>query len=416
MSLLGADADWRQFSIFEPVVSRKMSEESTKSPILISEIHLQNLLSFGPDAKPIPLGPLNVLIGPNGSGKSNLIEAIGLIRETTRDLRSAISNGGGIEEWIWKGKPLETASISLILPNKSDGYEIHFSIGVRSERQNFQVAFEKVVADDPDLPFDLFIYDFRGNTTGEVHSSRLSYSEEVPIEPDQSVLSQIKDPKHYPELWFAGDRFSRICFFRIWQFGRQSALRFPQKTDLRNDLLNEDFSNLGMVLNRLLNTKKSKNAFISALTDLYGGLTDIHLSLFGGTIQIILEEGDFSIPATRLSDGTLRYLCLLCILLDPTPPPLICIEEPELGMHPDIIVKIADLMVEASTRTQLIVTTHSDIILDALSNRPESILVCEKHDGKTEITRLDAESVKPFLEHRSLGDMWNSNIIGGRRW
>jgi len=66
---------------------------------------------------------------------------------------------------------------------------------------------------------------------------------------------------------------------------------------------------------------------------------------------VIFTEGDFSIPATRLSDGTLRYLCLLAILCDPEPPPLICIEEPELGLHPDILPKLADLLVSASERT-----------------------------------------------------------------
>ena len=87
-----------------------MAEEEPQSPILISEIHLQNLLSFGPDAKPIPLGPLNVLIGANGSGKSNFIEAIGLLRATpTTSLRDLIAKSGGVDEWIWKGNiPIES--------------------------------------------------------------------------------------------------------------------------------------------------------------------------------------------------------------------------------------------------------------------------------------------------------------------
>ena len=88
-------------------------------------------------------------------------------------------------------------------------------------------------------------------------------------------------------------------------------------------------------------------------------------------------------PATRLSDGTLRWLALLVILLNPTPAPVTCIDEPELGLHPDAIHTLADLLVEASTRTQLVVTTHSDALLDAFTDTPEVVCVCEKVEGST---------------------------------
>ena len=117
-----------------------------------------------------------------------------------------------------------------------------------------------------------------------------------------------------------------------------------------------------------------------------------------------------------LSDGTLRYLCLLAILCDPTPPPLICIEEPELGLHPDILPKIADLLVEASSRTQLIVTTHSDILVDAMTERPEVVLVCEKHEGQTQIKRLSTDDLSIWLAKYRLGELWTRGELGGTRW
>ena len=80
----------------------------------------------------------------------------------------------------------------------------------------------------------------------------------------------------------------------------------------------------------------------------------------------------------QMSDGMLRYICLLAVLINPAPPPLICIEEPEIGLHPDVIHIVASLLAEASTRTQLIVTTHSDILVSALSDMPEAIVVCER--------------------------------------
>lgn len=132
---------------------------------------------------------------------------------------------------------------------------------------------------------------------------------------------------------------------------------------------------------------------------------------------VFLEEsGNRSIPAALLSDGTLRYLCLLAILLEPKPPPLICIEEPELGLHPDLLPTLCDLMVDASRRSQLIVTTHSDVLVDALTDQPESVVVCEKHDGQTEMRRLDKADLTKWLEDYRLGALWTSGELGGNRW
>ena len=121
-------------------------------------------------------------------------------------------------------------------------------------------------------------------------------------------------------------------------------------------------------------------------------------------------------PATRLSDGTLRYLCLLTILCHPNPPPLICLEEPELGLHPDILPDLVGLMRKASERCQLIVTTHSDVIVDALTDTPESVVVCEKHDGSTTMKRLDAGDLAHWLKDYRLGELWSSGELGGNRW
>jgi predicted ATPase len=185
---------------------------------------------------------------------------------------------------------------------------------------------------------------------------------------------------------------------------------------MRNDRLEEDFSNLGLVLNRLRRIPKAKTAILAVLGDLYDGLDDFDVSVEGGTVQVFFTEGDFTIPATRLSDGTLRYLCLLAILCDPEPPPLICIEEPELGLHPDILPKVADLLIDASGRTQLIVTTHSDILVDALTERPDAILVCERHDGQTVTRHLDEQGLAVWLEKYRLGELWTRGELGGTRW
>jgi predicted ATPase len=217
-------------------------------------------------------------------------------------------------------------------------------------------------------------------------------------------------------LSYVTDAYRSFRLYRVWSFGRTSPLCSPQPADLPTDHVEEDFSNLGLVLNHIEGMSQARNVLLEHLKSLYPELTDFYVQVKGGTVLAFLKEGNFTIPASRLSDGTLRYLCLLAILCDPEPPPLICIEEPELGLHPDLLPKLADLMVEASERTQLIVTTHSDILVDAMTDRPEVVMVVEKHKGQTTTRRLDANELKIWLEKYRLGELWTRGQIGGTRW
>ena len=236
------------------------------------------------------------------------------------------------------------------------------------------------------------------------------------IKRDQSILSQLKDPFQYPELTFLEITLTGIHFYREWSFGRNTPPRLPQKADLPNHFLAEDGTNLGMVMNRFSGDPKAKNQFLSALRKLYQGVEDFHVHIEAGSVQVFLQEGNVTMPATRLSDGTLRYLCLLAILCHPTPPSVVCLKEPELGLHPDILPGLADLLREASERYQLIVTTHSDTLIDALTDTPESIVVCEKENGQTEMKRLDKDKLSHWLEKYRLGELWTSGELGGNRW
>ncbi|MDE0441566.1 MAG: AAA family ATPase, partial [Gammaproteobacteria bacterium] len=218
------------------------------------------------------------------------------------------------------------------------------------------------------------------------------------------------------ELAYMSDELPRVALFRDCAFGRDSPARQPQKTDLPNSFLLEDASNLGLVLNQYMREYDARQQLVRALRTFYEGLEDYHVDIQYGTVQTFVREGKLSIPATRLSDGTLRYLRLLTVLCHPNPPPLICLEEPELGMHPDILPTIVELLRSASERCQLIVTTHSDVIVDGLTDSPESVVVCEKHDGATRLKRLDADELSHWLQNYRLGDLWSSGELGGNRW
>ena len=238
------------------------------------------------------------------------------------------------------------------------------------------------------------------------------------LSPEQSVLSQRKDPDQYPEITYLGNQFANLRLYREWNLGRYTAPRMPQKADLPDDFLLEDASNLGLVLNDLQNRSGTRRVLLEKFRQCYEGIEDITTKVQGGTVQIFVHEKGLNqpIPATRLSDGTLRYLCLLTLLCHPTPPPLLCIEEPELGLHPDILTTVAELLVEASQRTQLIVTTHSDVLVSALTDTPESVVVFEHDDTGTHPRRLEAARLKQWLEKYSLGELWRMGELGGTRW
>jgi len=171
------------------------------------------------------------------------------------------------------------------------------------------------------------------------------------------------------------------------------------------------------MLNKLRADPEAKTELLRHLKMFHAGAEDILTPIQGGLVDLrIEEEGGITIPASRLSDGTLRWLSLLTILLHPDPPPLVCIEEPELGLHPDMIQPLAKLILAASERMQLIVTTHSADLIDEMSGVPSAVIVCEKLSGSSVLKRLDPVQLSEWLERYRLGQLWRTGEIGGNRW
>lgn len=386
---------------------------------MLKSITLTNFLSYGPMTDPVELRALNVIIGPNGSGKSNLIESIELLRATPKDLLTPVRDGGGVRDWLWKGAIMPpVAKIEAVVENPKGPVPLRYVLSFTEVGQRFEIVDERVENESPDRGYTkpYLYYRFEsghGILNIKGRQRRLQHED---IDPVASILSQRKDPDQYPELTHLGNIFARMRLYREWSFGRYTIPRLPQKADLPNEHLEPDASNLGLVLNRLRRDPAVKKRLLEALRALYEGIDDFDVQIEGGTVQVFFHEGRYTVPATRLSDGTLRYLCLLAVLCHPSPGPLICIEEPELGLHPDVLPTLADLLREASERTQLIVTTHSDVLVDALTDTPEAVLVADRDENGTTLTRLDAEKLKPWLEKYRLGQLWTRGKIGGTRW
>ena len=400
----------------------------------IRSIRLANLLSFGPDGMQIELGPLNVLIGPNASGKSNLIETISLLKSLPIDLQEPLRRGGGASEWMWKG---EGAQGGASLDVAVGGTVGNYLLGVGPIRHYLRFAptgyapmvmlLEEFIEDGELLGqqpggSEFYSYNLGGKPSfgGQQLSLPIAPSEQnteaEKIDPGQSILAQRRDPGGYPQITLLAWSYMLIKMYRKWNLSRSSVPRLPQRSDEPGDFLLEDARNLGMVLNHLENqTGNPLNRIEQFMRECHPGVQRISTKVDSGTVQVFIHEKGFAspVPAIRISDGMLRYLCLLTVLLHPNPPPLICIEEPEIGLHPDVIHIVGQVLKDAATRTQLIVTTHSDLLVSELSDTPESVIICERDAGGTHMHRLDPDKLKDWLTEYSLGHIWLSGELGG---
>lgn len=390
----------------------------------LTSLRLNGLLSFAPGSGAIPLTPLNVLIGPNGSGKSNLIEAIELLHAAPTAFANAIRDGGGAQEWLWKGEGGNgAASIEVLLGKSSVAPEMRYRLAFTASAQRTEMTDEvlenahKVHPAEKDV---FFYYRYQSGRPAinvrEVGKNGWTerYLERQSLVPDESVLSQRKDPDLYPELTWVGQQFGRIQTFREWTFGRYTALRKTQRADMPTTELLADASNLALVINELEHSSASAefNRLMKRFLPRYQRFS---VKVYGGSVQFFLHEDGLGkpVPATRLSDGTIRFMALLAVLLSPNPPPLACIEEPELGLHPDALSLIAELLVTASERMQLVVTTHSDILVSALTEHAESVLVCERIAGASQLRRVESARIQDWLDRYRLGDLWRIGELGG---
>ena len=407
--------------------------------MFIKSLHLKNILSFR-DTK-LELQPLNVLIGPNGSGKSNLIDVIGLLQAVPNNIVGFLRNNGPTEEWTWKGPGREEslfqiAAVGARFANPIDRFNYELQILVGDNRVHSLTERLDLMAAERETAYDRYFFQ-SSNESARLWPTRpdrnhAGYSAEtvqVEIPRGKSVLSEIRNLAEYPELTETARLLSTIKTYRSWHVGRNSPVRHPQRTDGDPNFLEEDFSNLALVVNDLL-SRRLEPSLNDYLKRFYESYESLHPRIYGNTIELIVNEAGMSgaLPASRLSDGAIRFIALLAILCHPEPPPLICIEEPEIAMHPDSLGLIAELLRKASERTQIIVTTHSPELVGLLPPEPEEefVVVCER--DAEEGTRFHRPSYAKLRDWQDgyqqtgkelviygLSEMWMSGAIGGVR-
>lgn len=344
----------------------------------------------------LELGPINVLIGSNGSGKSNFIEVFSFLHAI---------RAGHLQEYV-----LRTGGADRILHFGSRSTEqMRFHMSFDQERNQYEI---KLAATDTDTLYSFEEYAYFWNKPQ--HSAPL-----------RQVLSGRGDEAGISGSHGAGiPRYvsQYLDSWRLYHFHDTSSASPMRKTANVNDnrFLRTDASNLAAFLYYLRAKHGTEYSLIRRTVQLVAPFFEDFLvqPLALNENKIRLEwrhkgtEAYFD--ASSFSDGTLRFIALATLLLQPETlrPSVILLDEPELGLHPYAITLMASLVKQASINSQVILATQSSLLLDHF--QPQEVIVADRVGGKTQFSRLDAEDLEAWLVDYSLGQLWEKNEIGGR--
>ena len=361
---------------------------------MIKSIHLKNFFSFK-DQK-IEFNPTNFLIGINGAGKSNLIKAFRLLKATLTEgeLEELIINKwGGFDAIYYKGREQEenaTCSIEFefdptILGEYGYSFQepVYYKITLEkvASTQNYSVL-EKFCTKQNGRNGYLYFnarngqgWAKEGERTDDQHSVRYTLDSA-----SDSMLSQLKDSDRYPQITTLRKAISDIAIYNYFNTTESSPIRKPAAPTSATKLI-ADGKNLPQLLNWInINYKKDYKAIKNSLHAINPNITDINFHPLNTNIELMLEEEklDSSVHVAHVSDGTLRFLCLMAIIHNPKRGRFVCIDEPEVGLHPDMICEIMEAMEEASETTQFLISTHSELVLNQTTI--DNVIVCEKDE------------------------------------
>ena len=406
----------KRFLNVEEFLKANSPEKIGETELLLKELSITGLLSFG-EKTVFEFGRLNILIGPNGSAKSNLLNCIRILQLAPLDIQQAFQDSG-FEDWLFRGADPRPASLEAkVNAPEPIHHRLRFIL-----QPSARVGLEELIS--PEQSDDFVAPFFIGSLHGKATLSHVGKSKRVnrnlnieEYNPLASILSQIRDAGRYPEITHLAALYSEFRIYSEWTFGRTSKLREATPTSRTTATLSESMDDLALALNGLEKTA-AHEAIRVLLRELKETYVDYITRILFGRVGLELLESPFEspLPAQRLSDGTLRFLALAAILFQPAPPPLICIEEPELGMHPDMIRMVAKMIIDASSRTQLIVTTHSEQLLSSLQNDFDVLFAFDAGVNGSIVRRFSQLDYSGWREEHTLGQLWSSGELGGNRW
>ena len=373
-------------------------------------------------------GNLNVLIGPNGSGKSNLLRVLEMISISARgQLGKHIQRAGGMDPLVWDGMAdgikfvVETSPVEKNKDVVKDSLAYKMDMGRIGKGSTYRIDYELlgnyylVKKGEHTEPFKMIERDARSAVVFDENEHSLVAPEESIIE-EESLLSLTSGP-------FTQNRFIPPfqAYLAGWSIYHDLHVNMDapirQPTIARHETRVEpDGQNLISVLHTLYTGDRDfKNDINLAMRAAFGD--DFEELVFPPAadqrIQLRVRWKTLSREqsAADLSDGTLRFLFLLTVLASPNPAPLIAIDEPETGLHPLMLPIVAEYAVDASERTQVILTTHSPQLLDAFKDVIPKTTVVKWAEGETVLQNVEGERLNLWLKEYSLGSLFSSGEL-----
>jgi predicted ATPase len=340
------------------------------------------------------LAPINVLIGPNGSGKSNFIGVFSFLHAIrSGKLQEYVGKAGGAEKILHFGSKFTK--------------RLHIRISFRQGTNAYEIDLEPT-ADDALVPVSETVYFW----------DKVRY----PEKPYDETLSRAGMEAGISSSMRGIAQFVRghLSSWRLYHVHDTSA-NSPMRTtaDLNdNQFLRPDGSNLASLLYFLRQRHEASYGLIRNTIQLVAPFFDDFVlepsKLNPDKIRLEwrYKGSDAYFDVSSLSDGTLRFMVLATLFLQPSRPSVILVDEPELGLHPFAVEMLASLVRQVSTETQVILSTQSSLLLDQF--KPEDVVIADLVDGATEFTRPNPEELAKWLEDYSLGQLWEKNVIGGR--
>lgn len=346
----------------------------------------------------LPLKSVNILIGSNGSGKSNFIGVFSFlhaIREAR--LRDYVIEAGGAEKVLHFGsKTTKQIYIHLSFLEEVNQYDLTLS----------------PTRDDGLYPSAETAYFWDKSSYKHPYDTSLMSRE-------QGREAGISDPQLKRTAGWVRLRLGRWRLYHVHDTSQSSPMRKTAKVD-DNQYLRPDGSNLAAFLYYLQEKHPTEYSLIRRTVQRVTPFFDdfkLHPSKLKPDdikLEWTHKSSDQYFDASSLSDGTLRFIALATLFLQPKQylPSVILVDEPELGLHPYAIEMLASLIRHASESTQVIASTQSSLLLDHFD--PEDVLVANRVNGGTQIARLEPSHLKDWLEDYSLGQLWEKNEFAGR--
>ncbi len=344
----------------------------------------------------VDIRSINVLIGSNGSGKSNFIGAFTLLREITEGaLTRYVKTSGGADRILHFGSKV----------SKEVRLHAYFNDSV----DQYEISLEPTSTDGL-VPIEEWAYFWKKKQFDAPYNTGLpSNGEEAGISrPDgKGVESYVK---------------SALKSWRVYHFhdtGHSSPMKKVADVD-DNRFLRSDASNLAAFLYLLKSSNETEYRLLrNTMRRIAPFFDDFRLeprALDKDAIRLEWKhsESDSYFDISSFSDGSLRFLALATLLLQPKElkPSIILLDEPELGLHPAAITVLGAMIRSASEDAQIIISTQSPILLDLFE--PEEVIIVEQREGKSEFSRLDPKRLSQWLDEYTLGELWEKNEIGGR--